>query len=172
VDAVYGDRITAGLITSNVDFGTATNREFDLYLLYSLDAGSDLTLDLAAWRYTYRHEYNANYNEYMLGLHYRQGVANVWYADDYAGAGGNQFYYDAGITLPVTNEYSLQLHAGHTDCDAQVGVEDYSDYSLAILTKYVGFAFSLQASTTTGDHPGDSYDDKALIRVSRSFALF
>ena len=169
LDGGHETGLMAGLFTSNVDFNSSTKREFDAYLAYSHAFGSDASVDLAASQYTYTHENNLNYTEYMLGFHYMLVDIKIWYADDYSGTGGAQHYYEINFSTPVSNNFTLDLQTGYTDFSPRVGIANYSDYSIALSKDYPGFSASLLA--TANNQAGSNDGSIILITLSKSFNL-
>ena len=163
--------LQAGLFASNVDYDSSTNREQDIYIGYSKDFSNGIGIDAYAWYYGYHNESELNYSEYTIGARYKWFNAKYWYADDYSGTGGKQKYYEAGLSLPINNDFTFSIHAGHTDFDRQTGINDYNDYSLSLSTSYKGFDLQLFATSTDDGQFGNLEDDRFVFTISKSFGL-
>ena len=172
IDGTHTSGFTAGLFTSNVDFGSISNREFDIYMGYGHDFENDISLDLAAWQYTYNNESSFNYQEYMIGLGYKLADMQIWYTGDYSGTGGEQYYAETGLNIPLNNDFNLSLRVGRTDFDRQIGVGDYSNYLIGVTRQYLGCTVSLLSTMTTNDRFGKNDAPRVLASISKSFNLF
>lgn len=170
IDYTHSSGFYAGAFFSNVDFGTDTNREQSVFVGYGNNLTDDLAFDLQAWRYGYHRESEANYSEYSVGLTYKWVTARYWWTDNYYNLDINQDYYELNLDIPLNDDFTLGLHAGHTDTD--VNIFDYSDYSISLSTNYKGFDMTLMATDTNGEAlAGNTADSRLVFTVSRSFEL-
>ena len=163
--------LQAGLFASNVDYNTPTRREQDVYIGYSKDFDNGLGLDVYAWRYGYHNESEINYNEYIVGARYKWLNIKYWYSDNYSGTDGKQNYYEAEFSIPVNDDFTFSIHAGHNDFSRNTGVNDYNDYSIGLSTSYKGLDYQLLGTTTDGKQFGDLEDGRFVLMVSKSFGL-
>ena len=171
LDYAHSSGFSAGLFTSNVNFKTRTRREQDAYIGYTKEFTNGIGLDLAAWYYGYHNESTLNYPEYTIGVHYKWLTAKYWYTNDYSGTGGEQSYYETGLSIPISDNLNFALHLGHTDFDRRAGINDYTDYSASLSTSYKGFNLQLMASGTNENQFGSLEDERIVLTVSRSFQL-
>lgn len=171
IDYAHSSGLLAGLFFSNVDYDSDTRREEDVYIGYTHDFNNGVGIDLQAWYYTYHNENVLNYPEYMLGIRYKWFDAKYWYSDDYSGTGGDQHYYEAGASIPLNDDFSLGLRAGHTEFDRRTGLDDYSDYSISLSTSWQGFDMALTATDTNDNQFGNLEDSRLIFSLSKTFSF-
>ena len=171
IDYAHESGFYGGLFFANVDYDTDTRREEDIYVGYSKSFENGISLDAQAWYYTYRNESDLDYPEYTVGLQYKWFDARYWYSDDYSGTGGEQHYYEAGLTVPLLDNLELGVRAAHTDFGRDTGIQDYNDYSLSLAATYHGFEISMLATTTNEDQFGELEDSRVVFGISKTFNL-
>jgi len=171
IDYAHDSGFYGGLFFANVDFGTDTRREDDVYIGYSTSFDNGITLDAQVWYYTYHNEGALDYPEYTVGIEYKWFDARYWYTDDYSGTGGEQHYYEAGLAIPLLDNLELGVRAGHTESDRDTGVLDYNDYSISLSATYEDVEISLLATTTDEDQFGELEDSRIVFSISRTFNL-
>lgn len=131
VDYAFDNGFYIGSWTSNYDYDSAAGRELDFYLGYSLPLSNDFTLSASASRYTFFDEHEIDYNEYKAGLSRGALDAKAWYAIDYGGSNSDAQYFEVGVNSTLPMDISLEVRAGHSVFDSQIGINDYSDFMIA-----------------------------------------
>jgi hypothetical protein len=109
-------------------FGTPAHVELDVYTGITRPTASGLGWDLGLAYYTYPGASQTNYGEAYGGVTYKALTAKLWYANDYAGTGGDGVYLEGETKLNLPRSVGLTLHTEYSAFDPQVGVEDYGDY--------------------------------------------
>ena len=61
----------------------------------------------------------------------------------------------------------LNLHAGYSAFDAQVGIEDYLDYKASLARNYAGLRFDLSYTDTNRNQFGRWDDRRIVVTVSK-----
>ena len=169
IDYAFDNGFYIGSWTSNYDFDSPSNRELDYYLGYSRGLNNDITLSASAARYTYFDEHNIDYNEYQLGLARGPLDAKVWYAVDYGGSGGDAQYFEVGFKSALPMAISLELRAGHSVFDTQIGINDYTDLLISAKKTFGRFNSEVRLTDTDEDQFGDREDLRIVVSVSTTF---
>jgi hypothetical protein len=66
-------------------------------------------------------------------------------------------------------DVSLELRAGHSVFDSQVGINDYTDFVLAAQKTFGRFDSEIHLTDTDEDQFGDREDMRVFITVSTTF---
>jgi uncharacterized protein (TIGR02001 family) len=169
IDYAFDNGFYIGSWTSNYDYDSATDRELDYYLGYSRLLSDDITLSASASRYTYFDEHEIDYNEYQLGLSRGALDAKAWYAIDYGGSGGDAQYFEVGFNSALPMDVSLELRAGHSIFDSQIGINDYSDLVISAKKTFGRFNSEIRLTDTDGNQFGDREDTRVFVSVSTTF---
>ena len=161
-----------GTWVSNVNFGTDSSTEQDIYFGYAGETEGGIGYDLGYIYFDYEGDSEFDYQELALSMSIGDLTFGVNYSSEYLGDGGPRFIYpyvDYSYALP--NDYSLSLHVGMTDLDEEglfeVGEDSYADYSVGVSKTFDGFDLSLTYVGSTIDGL-DAADDRVVFIVSRS----
>lgn len=171
LDYAHESGIIAGLFLSNVDYNSDTHREQDIYLGYATRFANGLSINGNVLFIGYQNESELNYTEYTVGAAYKWLNARYQYANDYSGTGGSGEYFEAGITVPINNDFTLGARAGHSNFDSTAGINDYNNYSLSISTFYNNFGMRLTATKTDDNQFGDLGESRIVFGIYRTFTL-
>lgn len=163
----------AGTWMSNVEFGTESSTEMDLYFGYGGSMG-DLGYDVSYIYFDYEGDAEFDYQEYALALSYGDFSFGVNYSSEYLGDGGPDFVYPyVGYSMALTEGLSLDLHYGYSDIDAAdfwgPGEDSYSDYSATLGFSAGGVDFGLAfVGTDLDDDIVAGSDDRLILSISKS----
>ena len=163
----------AGTWMSNVEFGTESSTEMDLYFGYGGSMG-DLGYDVSYIYFDYEGDAEFDYQEYALALSYGDFSFGVNYSSEYLGDGGPDFVYPyVGYSMALTEGLSLDLHYGYSDIDAAdfwgPGEDSYSDYSATLGFSAGGVDFGLAfVRTDLDDDVVAGSDDRLILSISKS----
>ncbi len=144
----------AGTWASNVDFGDSTSYELDLYLGFANELDNGLGYDFGYLYYAYpdapdSFDFGEIYGELSFSL-FSVGAAYVVNDSSDSALENGDFYYYAGLDLPLENEFSLGFLVGRTAFDDS-DAENYTHY-VASLGKDAGamgeFSFNLEYEDT------------------------
>lgn len=169
IDYAFDNGFYLGSWTSNYDFDSAADRELDYYLGYSHPLSDDIRFSASAARYTYFDEHNIDYNEYQLGLARGPLDAKAWYAIDYGGSDGDAQYFEVGFTSALPMDVSLELRAGHSVFDTQIGINDYTDFLISAKKTFGRFNSEVRLTDTDGNQFGHREDLHVLVTASTTF---
>lgn len=86
-------------------------------------------------------------------------------------------YYEASFRQPLFKEFDATIHAGHFDVEERLvrGIEQYSDFSIAIGRSFRGFRFDLTYHRTDRDGRARYLkyaDDRVVLSIKRDFELY
>jgi len=182
LDMAFDNGVYIGAWGSNVDFGPGedVNLEIDYYVGYASEINDDLSYDVFLAYYTYPgyEGVDADYLELNTGLYYGDFALTYTYAGDYFNTGMDGQYVALDYSYGITDEVSLDLHAGHSFGDYWNGSDDineYEDYSVGVSGSAAGLDLSAAYIITSIDDGDETdtgafrNDDTLLISVSRSF---
>lgn len=181
LDVAFDNGVYAGIWGSNLDFGAGddANLEIDYYVGYGNDINDNLSYDISFNYYTYPgyDAANIDYAELMAGLYYGDLGLTLAYTDDFANTGESASYVALDYSYAITDEVSLDLHAGHSFGDywGNVDIDDYEDYSIGLSGSAAGFdlaatyLFNDVADADETNSGAFRNDDTLLLTVSRSF---
>lgn len=140
----------AGVFTSNVDFGTATHREYDYYVGYSTRFNEVAGMSLTYFEYDYPKNSEYNYGEWVgtvdaygveLGMKYTSEVKP--FDDDHA-------VYWAKYTFELPQGFSLDARYGYSDAKDDIWVSGsgttrsaYRDWEVGINREAIGVEWRL-----------------------------
>jgi len=141
----------AGAWASTIDFDKGApveehvnaDLELDLYLGYAGSLSDSLDYDVTFYRYNYPgDDVSQDYNEISIGLEFADIRLAYWYANDYGNSGDDLSYTEANYSYALSDDWSLDLHAGYNFGDA---IEDYEyvDYSIGLSTEVSGIEVSI-----------------------------
>ncbi len=187
----------AGIWGSNVEF--AGSLELDYYAGYAGDITDGLGFDVGIIYYDYPGDGGATgggvknggtnaleFTEFYGGLSGDVGPVSlsgtISYSSDYYGESGKSFYYDAGASYALPQDFTLSAHYGYQTIDdgaiTKAGffssLEDsYSDWSIGVSKSYMHLDFDLSYIDTDLDNDKDCYGANAcegtlVFSVSKS----
>lgn len=169
-DYAHASGFYAGTWASNIDFGSDSSLEVDIYAGFGGDIGdSGLSFDVGVLRYMYPSEGEINWNEYYGSLSYSYFTAFVGYTDEYGGNDSiDATYYNFSGAYDVSlgeSIISLSAAVGYYDIDGNN--TDYTDWSVGASTELAGFGFDLSYIDTDVDND-DLADDRIVFTISKS----
>jgi len=187
-DAAHESGFYTGIWGSNVQF--AGSLELDYYAGFSNIINDQISYDIGMIYYDYPggnldSGRDPEYWEMYGGLGYDFGQAmasgKVSYSDDYFGETGTGVYYEAGLDIPLPQEFALALHVGYQTIDEGEASErgffsseedSYVDWSVGIAREFAGIGFDVTASGTDLDG-GDCFntdvcDTTIVFAISKS----
>ena len=140
LDYSFGDSgFAIGTWASNVDFDDASgpNVEWDNYVSWSHDLNDSWNLTILYDYYSYlgaQSGYgNINYGELFGSLTYAKNYKfTVAYANDYGNSGLSTLYYEAAGTWDLPSDFTLFASLGYQTWDKDLGLKDYTNYSLGV----------------------------------------
>ncbi|AAZ26408.1 TorF family putative porin [Colwellia psychrerythraea] len=182
IDLAFENGVFVGVWGSNVDFGPTENAslEVDYYVGYGGNINDQITYDATLFYFQYP-GYNGvdiDYLELDLGLHYK-GISLLYaVSNDWVNSGESAQYLSVDYSYPITEDISLDLHAGYTYGEYWDGIRDfndYKDYSIGLSGQVYGLDLSA-AYIATSMESGDEVDtgafrndDTVQLTISRSF---
>lgn len=179
LDVAFDNGAYAGVWGSNVDFEDDADIEIDYYAGYGNDINDDLSYDVSYAYYTYPgYDTDADYGEVMLGLYYGDLAVTYAYANDFFNTGEAAQYIAADYSFAITEEVSLDLHAGSSFgdyWDSGMDISSYEDYSVGVSGSAAGFDLSAAYLLNNVDSVDETdtgafrNDNTLLVTVSRSF---
>lgn len=169
IDYAFDNGLNIGSWTSNYDYDSAADRELDYYLNYSHGLNSDVTLSAGVSRYTFFHEHDIDYNEYQMGLSRGPLDAKAWYAADYGGSNGDAQYFEVGFKSALPKDISLELRAGRSVFDTQIGIDDYTDFLISAKKIFGRFNSEIRLTDIDGNQFGHRGDLHVLVTASTTF---
>jgi len=173
-DYEFDNGVSIGTWASNVDFGSDTSAEIDLYAGYGFELSGNTTLDLTYVYYVYPDETDSlNYSEFQASLGLSDNFSlGLVYSPDYFGSDDSAIVLSADYSRSLSDQIGLELHVGYSDADADdffaTGENSYIDYSAALTTSTAGVDLALTYYGTDLDDI-DAADDRIVFSISKSF---
>ncbi len=172
-DVDFGNGFSVGTWSSNVDFGSENTQELDIYGGYSFAVNDMVSVDLSYVHLMYPGlEVEANYDEFAVGVSVSDFSVSVIYSPEYFGDGlGSAMILNLDYSLSVNDAVSVDFHVGQTttEDDGQVDTDDgYIDYLVGVNYDVAGVTLSLAYVGTDADTSAASYDDRAVLSISKS----
>lgn len=171
-DYSFDNGFSLGTWASNVDFGTDTSSEIDLYGGYSFKAADGVTVDLSYLYYIYEGQTeNSNYSEFYATVNLNDLSLGIIYSPDYFGSDEDAVIFNVDYSITLSENFGLDLHAGYSDVEDDIvaaGVDSYVDYSAALTTSTAGVDLALTYYGTDVDD-NDLADDRVVFSISKSF---
>ncbi len=181
-DIGFENGIYLGTWGSSVDFdsndGFDGSLELDYYGGWAGSITDSIGIDVGYIYYDYPGDDGAegDYQEVYGSISLWDLSLGVAYSDDYYGETGDFFYYQAGYSLGLTDNLSLDLHVGYNDLDEEGflsdGATSYTDYSIGLTATWLAVDWSLAWVGTDLDKSEvfgtDWGDDTAVFTVSKS----
>lgn len=165
-DYGHANGFYAGLWGSNIDFGSTSSVEVDLYAGFASEIGATgLSYDVGVLRYMYPSEGDINWTEYYASLSYSFLTAFVGNTTEYGGGDETATYYNLSTGYDFADSgVSLAAAVGRYIID---GSDNYTDWSLSASKELVGLGFDLSYIDTNVDN--DKLADSRLVfTVSKS----
>ncbi len=171
---------------SNIKFGDGS-MELDVLAGWTGKVSNDWTLDVGVMQYRYPNGDNAttefNFVEAYVKGTYKDFVFGYAYANDYFGAGVDQYHYlSVDHTYALPNDFSIVSHLGYNlfEDDEQfqtflaagpVSDSNYIDFSVGVAKSILGASVALKyAGTNVSDSAQCNLCDNRLVfSVSKSF---
>ena len=174
-DYTHDSGLYIGSWASNVNFGgglDAGSTEIDLYGGYGGDLSDNLGFDVGFIFYHFQNETDLDFLEIQGALTFYGVTVGLNYADEFGDGGPRNLYTHAEYSYSITDNLSLDLHAGYTDTDEddfwEDGEDSYGDWSIGLGASLVGLDLSLAYVDTTLDEL-DIYDDRVIFTIAKSF---
>ncbi len=148
----------AGLWASSVDFQIQTvddaSAELDIYAGFGSEFGNGIGWDVGVIRYEYPGadgSLNYDFTELYGGLSYKWFSAKYSHSGNYFADSGSGNYFEVAADIELPQGFGLGLHVGHqsiednymTDSPTFFGVDDYTDWKVALSKELGGFGFEL-----------------------------
>lgn len=144
---------------SNVDFGPDdVDVEVDLYTGFSGGGEDGLGWDVGLVYYAYPDDSDFNYPEIYGKVNYGVLSGGLFYSNDWVNSGDSSVYATGEISVPLPQDFSLDLHAGYSfgeyfdDRDTE-----YMDYSIGVGYTVGHFDLALKYVDTTLDEGDDAF---------------
>ena len=172
-----------GAWASNVDFGPANiDYEVDLYTGFSGGAEDGLGWDVGFVYYAYPDESDANYPEIYGKLSYGMFSGALFYSNDFIGSDESALYVSGDVSVPLPQDFSLNLHAGYNFGDFWDGGDgvpgsEFIDWSVGVGYTVGHFDLALKWVDTTLDENDFGFSDgdvfntegRVIFSVSTTF---
>lgn len=172
-DIEFEEGFSIGTWASNVNFGSSTTMEWDLYAGYSSSINEDFSYSLTVVRFEYPSEGDAlDYMEFGGSISYGDATAGIMLSQEYLGDGGPAFQYPfADYSYAVNEDVTLDLHIGLSMVDMDDffgdGEDSYVDYSATLTTPFNGIDVSAGlVGTTLDDDPAT--ENRFILSFSKS----
>ena len=178
LDYSFGDTgFAVGTWASNVDFDDADgpDLEWDTYVSWNHDLTDDWNFNVLYDYYTYvgsRPAYgNINYGELFGSLTYAKKYKfTVAYANDYGNSGLSTLYYEAAGSWALPRDVTLFASLGYQTWDKDLGLKDYTNYSLGV-SRAFGPVTAKLGWYGTDNNGTDNFGNLAGDRVFLSFGI-
>jgi uncharacterized protein (TIGR02001 family) len=144
---VEGDSgLYVGVWASNIAFDGSV--EIDVYAGFAGDVNEDIGFDIGVLHYDYPNNAgpnDSNFDEIYGSLSYRDLTVGAAYSNDFFFESGRSTYVYVDYSLPLPNEFGLDLHYANQSIDdnATFGTADYDEYAIALTRTIVDIDFSL-----------------------------
>ena len=178
LDYSFGDSgFAVGTWASNVDFDDADgpDLEWDTYVSWNHDLSDDWNINILYDYYTYvgsRSAYgNINYGELFGSLTYGGKYKfTVVYANDYGNSGLSTLYYEGSGSWDLSHAVTLFASLGYQTWDKDLGMKDYTNYSLGV-SRAFGPVTAKLGWYGTDNNGTDNFGNLAGDRVFLSFGI-
>jgi uncharacterized protein (TIGR02001 family) len=159
----------AGVWGSNVDFGEGDpDYEVDAFVGYNIDFTDWANFDIMFNRYNYPGAGALNYNELITKTTFLETYSlTVAYTDDVFNSDTDGWYYAAGASWSLPQDFTLGLSAGVSEFE-EAGT-DYKDYSVTLGKAFGPLGLSVAYIGTDGDGRdayGEIADEKVVFSVT------
>ena len=172
-DIEFENGFSIGTWASNVNFGTDTSMELDLYAGLSNSLNESMDWSISFIRFEYPSDgADLDYNEVHFGLTFNDLSIGLAYSPSYLGDSGPSFTYpNVGYSIAVSDTLSLDLAAGISSVDEDnfFGEDDsYMDYSASITLPLGGADFSIALVGTNLDIDDPATENRLIFSLSKS----
>ena len=172
-DYSFDNGFSVGTWASNVNFGSNTSTEIDLYAGYGFEVSEGVTVDLTYIYFAYPGDTDDfNYSEFVASVSFSDISLGVVYSPDYFGSDDSAIVLNADYSVGLAENLGLDLHVGYSDVDADdffaAGEDSYIDYSASLTTSGAGVDFALTYYGTDIDDI-DAADDRVVFSISKAF---
>lgn len=172
-DIAFENGLYAGTWASSIQYGGSV--EIDFYGGWVKEFNEDVSLDLGYMYYYYpsdNSDPDLDLQEFYAKLGLYGATVGVIYSDDYFAKSGEFWYLFGDYSLPLGEQFSLDLHVGYNELDgAQNFVSNYFDYSIGVSTSVFGADLSLAYVDTdvSNSDCGDKLcEGSAVFTISKS----
>lgn len=175
-DLNFDSGFYVGVWGSNVDFGDGSpDIEIDTYIGWNTDLSDDWNLDLMVNRYNYIGEDDdfgdGDYNEFIAALAWSETYTFTFgYTNDVYNLSESGFYYGLAGTWEIAEGFGLDASVGRSTFDNATGIEDYTDWSIAVNRDF-GFVNASLGYYGTDSNGDDNFGDAADDRLMLSFSI-
>lgn len=187
IDYNHESGFYVGTWASNVDWDEVgvtdpVSVEWDVYGGFGTDLTDKLSFDIGIVRYMYPNtSYDADWTELYGSLTYAftdtvSLTGSVAHSTDVFALGDDGTYVNAELSIGLPQDFGLTAAIGHYSFANTTGLNDYTDWKLALSKSYGGFDFELAYTDTDDDTffvsgiDGESYSDgRVAFSVSKSF---
>ncbi|MEM6583978.1 MAG: TorF family putative porin [Pseudomonadota bacterium] len=181
-DAEFSPGFYLGVWGSSVDFDTNGegfdgSLELDYYGGWSSSIGdTDFGIDVGYIYYDYPGDDGdeGDYQEFYVGGSWKDFSIQVNYSDDYYGETGDFFYYAAGASFALGENFSLDLHVGYNDFEDTgffaTDEDAYTDWSVTLGYSVFGVDLSVAYVDTDLDEEdvfGTDWADATAVFTNR-----
>ncbi|MEZ5559290.1 MAG: TorF family putative porin [Pseudomonadales bacterium] len=189
-DVATDSGLYIGTWGSNVNFSDGA-LELDIYGGWTGSIADGVDLDLGLLYYSYPKDgpgIDLDYLEVYGSLAFMGATLGVNYSDDYFAETGKFWYLYGDYSLPLAENYSLDLHVGYNAFDEKAerdtagdcvgtgflcGEDNYLDYSVGVSTSFYDLDWSLSyVGVDIGQKEcfgaKDICDDTVVLSVSKS----
>jgi uncharacterized protein (TIGR02001 family) len=167
-DWSHDSGIYAGVWASNVDFGDDTTLETDLYAGFSGEASS-IGYDVGLIYYYYDDVSGTGSKPYEIYLNGSFSLLSVGYAYSPKFFSDEESHYIyVGIDYELASDFSFSASVGRSLGDAY-GDDEFTDYKIGVSKGLAGLDFDLSYVGNDHDSDADTYDNKLIFTVSKSF---
>jgi uncharacterized protein (TIGR02001 family) len=155
-----------GAWASNVDFDSDVDVEVDLYTGFSGGEEDGLGWDVGFVYYAYPDDSDLNYPEIYGKLNYGMFSGGLFYSNDWINSGESSIYASGDVSVPLPQNFSLNLHAGYSFGDFFEDLDsEYLDYSIGVGYTVGKFDLALKYVDTTLDEGDAVFSDDDLFNT-------
>lgn len=166
----HASGVYLGAWSSTVDFNSDAKFELDVYVGHGLSV-EQINVDYGLAYYTYPQETVLNYGELYLGLAYSIFSSKISVSNDYSGTGGASQYLEVNADWSFNPSWTINGHAGYHRFEKKIGLDNYSDVSLGVLTQIYQVDLSVYVANAFSDSFGKIGDARVVASVSKSIAF-
>jgi len=137
--------VYAGVWASNVDFGAGDpDFEVDGYIGYNVDFGDNVNFDIMYNEYSYPGASELNFGELITKTTFFEDYSfTLAYTNDFGGTDDTGIYYALGGSWSLPADFGLDVSVGRSTFGDDVGLEDYTDYSVSLSRSFGPASVSL-----------------------------
>ena len=155
---------------SGVDFGPGDpSVEIDGFVGYNVDFSDAVNFDVMINRYMYPDAGGLNFNELITKTTFIDTYSlTIAYSDDFGGTDEDAWYFNAGGSWELPNDFGLNAGVGFNKTSDALG-DDYVDYTVGVSRSWGLFTAALGYYGTDGsgtDMFGDLADDRFVLTLS------